>query len=223
MAEAPSESCEEFPAVTDALAAVGIEVRLQREQAFERGVGAVALVAVAADFFGADFFAGFLIEHRFGDFHGSDFAGEETFLLGAGGALLADQGIFVLGLAADLVALGDDLGGFSHHHVDAGIFLFERRAGIVVANDQTDGFHAAADGGLGAFAHDLVRGHRNGLQAGRTEAVHGDGGGRNREAGEQRRHARDVVALHAVRLAAAEDHVFDFRWDRVAASCAAHP
>ena len=33
----------------------GIEVRLEREQAFERGVGTIALVAVAADFFGADY------------------------------------------------------------------------------------------------------------------------------------------------------------------------
>ena len=32
-------------------------------------------------------------------FMGSDFAGEETFLLGAGGALLADERIFVLRLA----------------------------------------------------------------------------------------------------------------------------
>ena len=154
--------------------------------------------------------AGLFVEHGFGDFHGSDFAGEKAFLLGAGGALLADQRIFVLGAAADLVAFGDDLGGFSHHHVDAGIFLLERRAGIVIANDQADGFHAAADGGFGAFSNNLVRGHGDGLQPGGAEAVHGDGGRRNRETGEQRRHARDVVALHSVRLSAAENHVFDF-------------
>ncbi len=176
---------------------------------FERGVGTVAFVAIAADFFGADFLAGLLVEHCFGDFHGSDFAGEKAFLLGAGGALLADQGIFVLGLPSDLVALGDDLGGFSHHHVDAGIFLFECRAGIVIANDQADAFHAAADGRVRAFADDLVSRHRNRLQAGRTEPIHGDRRGRNRQTGQQRGHAGDVVALHAVRLAAAENDVFD--------------
>ena len=184
---------------------------LKREQSFERGVGPIALVAVAADFFAADYFAGFLVEHCFRDFHGSDFAGEETFLLGPGGALLADQRIFVLCLPADLVALGDDLGGFSHHHIDAGIFLFDRRAGIVVANDQADALHTAADRGVRAFIHDLMRRHRNGLQAGRAEPVHRDGGGRNRQPSQQRRNPRDVVALHSVGLPASEDHVFDFR------------
>ncbi len=128
---------------------------------------------------------GLFIEHGPGDFHGSDFACEETFLLGAGGALLAEQRIFILGLAADLVALGDDFGGFSHHHVDAGIFLFECGTGIVVANDEADGFDATADGSVGTFCHDLVRRHGDGLQSGRAEAVHGDGGSGNRQAGEQ--------------------------------------
>ena len=97
VAEAPSESWEEFPAVTEPWPLLGSKCGLERQQSFERGVGTVALVAVTADFFGADYFAGLLVEHGFGDFHGSDFAGEETFLLGAGGALLADQGVFVLG------------------------------------------------------------------------------------------------------------------------------
>ena len=196
--------------MTEPCPLLGSKWGLSASNAFERGVGTVALVAIAADFFGADYCAGLLVEHRFGDFHGRDFAGEEAFLLGAGGALLADQGIFVLGLAADLVALGDDLGGFAHHHVDAGILLFDRGAGIVVANDEADGFHAAADGGLGAFTYDLVSCHGDGLQTGRAEAVHRDSGGRNREAGVQRRNARDVVALHSVGLAAAQNHVFDF-------------
>ena len=42
------------------------------------------------------------------------------------------------------------------------------------------------------------------------KAVHRDRGRRNRKPGEQRRDARDVVALHAVRLPAAENDVFDF-------------
>jgi hypothetical protein len=52
--------------------------------------------------------------------------------------------------------------------------------------------------------------HRNGLQAGRAEPVHGGAGRRHRQPGAHRRHARDVVALRPVRLAAAEDHVLHF-------------
>ena len=58
-------------------------------------------------------------------FMGAISPAKEAFLLGARGALLADQRIFILGLTADLVALSDDLGGFSHHHVNAGIFLLD--------------------------------------------------------------------------------------------------
>ena len=47
VADAPSESCDELPAVTVPFAAGLVEVRLQREQAFERGVRAIAFVAVA--------------------------------------------------------------------------------------------------------------------------------------------------------------------------------
>src|SRR6266852_5999976 len=165
-----------------ALSAVGIEMRFQREQSFQRGVGTIALVAVATDFLDADFFAGPLIENRLRHSYRSDFAGEETFLLGTGGALLADQGVFVLGLAADLVAFGDDLGGLPHGHVDARIFLLENRTRVVVANDQADALDAAADGCVCAFTYDLVGGHGNRLQAGRTKPVDSDGGGRNRQA-----------------------------------------
>src|SRR4051794_8259426 len=192
------------------LTAVGIEVGLEREQAFERGVRAIAFVAVAADFFGTDFFAGLFIEHGFDDFHGSNFISKKTFLLGAGGALLTDQGVLVLSPPGDLVTLSDHLCGLSHDHVDTGIFLLEPGTGIVVANDEADGFHAAADGSVGALCDDLVRSHRNGLQSGRAETVHSDGGRRYRKPCEQRGDARNVMTLNAVRLSASENHVFNF-------------
>jgi len=72
-----------------AFAAGLIEVRLERKETFQRRVGAIALVAIAADILGADFFSGFLIQHSPGDAHGRDFAGEKSLLLGARGALLA--------------------------------------------------------------------------------------------------------------------------------------
>src|SRR6476660_6652412 len=133
------------------MAAVGIEVGLERQQCLERGVGTVALVTITADFFGADYGSSLLVQHRFGYFYGRDFGSKETFLLGPGSALLADQGIFILGLAADLITLGDDLGGFAHHHVEARKFLLDRRAGVVVANDEADGFNASSNGGVSAF------------------------------------------------------------------------
>ena len=51
-----------------------------------------------------------------------------------------------------------------------GYFCLSAGLGIVIANDQTDGLHATADGSLGAFGHNLVRGHGNGLQSGRAES-----------------------------------------------------
>ena len=156
------------------------------------------------------YFAGLLVEQCFCNFHGSDFFAKETLLLRAGRALLADHRILILGLASDLVTLGYDLRRLSHRHVDSGIFLFDSGAGIVIADDEADAFHAAADRRVRAFIHDLMGHHRNRLQTGRAEPVHRNRRDRDRQTRQQRRHSRDIVALHSVRLAAAENDVFDF-------------
>ena len=89
------------------------------------------------------------------------------------------------------------------------------RIGRVVALHHGDRFDAAADRGLDAFEQHHVRGLDDRLQARIAEAVDGEAGGRHRQPGAQRRDPRHVVALRAVRLAAAEDDLFDL--------CGIHP
>ena len=92
MADAPSESCDELPAVT-LPCRCRVEHRRQLLQAFERGVGTVAFVAIDARLLLADFLAGLLVEHGARHFDRRDLAGEEAVLLRARDALLADEGV----------------------------------------------------------------------------------------------------------------------------------
>ena len=61
-----------------------------------------------------------------------------------------------------------------------------------------------------SFVHDLMRRHRDGLQAGGAESIDGGGRNRHRKPSQNGRHARDVRPLHAMRLGAAQNHVADF-------------
>ena len=84
------------------LAAVRIEVGLKRQQPFERRIGAVALVAVAAVTSSVPIFSPvFLSSTAIMALHGRDLVVEKTFALRARRALLADQRIFILRLPAD--------------------------------------------------------------------------------------------------------------------------
>src|SRR5271155_4670185 len=185
-------------------------MRFEAEKTLQRGVRAIAFIAVYRGLFFADDFASFLVEYAAGDLHGSDFGVEETLLLGASGALLAEEGVFVLSFAANFVALGDDFGGVAHDHVDAGHFFEQEGMRIIVAGEHGDAFHAAADGGVYSFVDDLVSGDGDRLQAAGAETIDGGAGYAGGEAGEHGGGAADVLALRAVGLAAAEDYVFDF-------------
>ena len=109
-----------------------------------------------------------------------------------GGALLAAQRERVLVLARDVVALGDDLGGLAHAHVDARPrvedLLADDAVGVHLALAHRDALDAAADRRGRALLHDLVRGHRDGLEARRAEAV--DGRRRRRSRAGRRRAPR---------------------------------
>ena len=54
---------------------------------------------------------------------GNDLVVVEPAVLRGGGALLALERVLVLVLAADLVAVGDDVGGLDHRHPQARILL----------------------------------------------------------------------------------------------------
>src|SRR5437870_3339134 len=98
----------------------------QLGEALERGVGAVALVAVDDDLL-ARLLARRLVGHLHGGLHGRDLVLELALPLRGGGALLGEERVAVLRLAAHLVALGHDLGGLAHGHVDRGVVVLEVR------------------------------------------------------------------------------------------------
>ena len=80
----------------------------------------------------------------------------------------------------------------------------------VIALHHRDRLDSAADRGFRAFVHNHVRRLDDRLQTGIAEAVHSRARRRHRQAGSQRRDARNVVTLRPVRLSAAENDFFDF-------------
>ena len=186
-------------------------MRFEAEKTLQRGVRAIAFIAVYLGLFFADDFASFFVEYAAGDLYRSDFGVEETLLLGASGALLAEEGVFVLGFAAYFVTLGDDFSGVAHDHVNAGHFFEQDGVRIIVAREHGDAFYTTPDDGIYAFADDLVSGYRYGLETTGAEAIYGGAGYAGGETGEHGAGAADVLALRAVRLATAQDDVFDFR------------
>src|SRR5215470_1390149 len=192
-----------------ALSAVLVEVGRQLEETLERGVSAVALVLVDVVILFARDLARLLVDDAAHHLERRQLFLEEAFLLRARRALLTRQRVLVLGLAANLVALGHDLGRVAHDHVQRGLVLLDPRVGIAVALHHADALEPAADGGLGSAHDDLVGGHGDGLEPRRAEAVDGGAGHADGKAGAEERDARHVVALGAVGLGAAHDHVLD--------------
>src|SRR6266481_1858057 len=191
------------------LAAGLIKMRLQSQQAFEGSIRTVALVFICVDFFFADDLAGLFIEQGFRRAHGSDLALEKSLLLRPRCPLLAQKRIFVLRLAADFVALGHYFSRIAHHHVQPRHFFLQHGIGAAVALRHADAFHAAAHRRVGPFMDDLVRRHGNGVQSRGAEAVDGGSANRSGQTGQHGRDARDVVALGTMRLAAAQNDIFD--------------
>ena len=141
------------------------EDRLQRREAFQRRVGARPFVLLQGDRLVRDG-AGRLV----GDLHHAgqrrDLGVEPPGGLRRGCSLLRLQRIFVLPLARDLVALGDDLRRLDHRHVEVVAMLDEPGvlsaiAVHLVVLDQRNGFEAAADGDAHAVVNDFLRGGRD--------------------------------------------------------------
>ena len=188
--------------------------RLEGRQPFQCRVGAIAFVVIHRDIHQA-FGARGLVYFLHLDVEGGDLVLEFSGGLRRGGALLAAKRIFIAGGAADIVALGHDLGGFDHAHPQSGLDRKQMLFGVVVEIDaaqlhQGNGFDTSAHHDIGGFGHDLLCGERDGVEARRAIAVDGDAGGGDRAAGPDQRLARDIVAGGAFGHAAAHDDVFHF-------------
>src|SRR5271165_612909 len=160
---------------------------LQRREAGKRRVGPVSLVLFQGHFLVRDG-AGRLV----GDFHDrrqrNDLGLESPGGLRRCGALLRLQREFVLRLARDLVALGDDFGGLDHRHVRVVAVRDEPRILIaitvrVLVLDERDRLEAAAYRYAHAVDDDLLGGDGDRHQARGALAVDrhaGDAGWKTR-------------------------------------------
>ena len=89
--------------------------RLQGGQALKGRVGAVTFVLID-DIVDDGFFARGLVEALHLGGHGDDFVVEQARRLRGGNQLLRAEGIFVLIVSADIIALGHDVGSVDHGH-----------------------------------------------------------------------------------------------------------
>ncbi len=207
-ADDPSLSWLALPAV---MLVPGPSTGCSERQALERRVGAIALVLGKRDFPLRDL-AGFLVldGHRHG--RGDDFRVEAPFGLSGCSALLGLKRIFVLALAADLVALGDGLRGAEHGHVDVLVHGDQR---WIAADphfrslDEADRILAARGDDIHPVDDDLLGGRGDRHQARGALAVdrlRADGDG---AAGAKRDLPADIARLRALGQDGAPDDVVD--------------
>jgi hypothetical protein len=195
----------------DALAA--LEHRRQRLQVGERRLRPIAFVELERDFLLRGR-ARFLVGERHDRSERRHLGVVAPFGLRLRGALLRLQRILILRLAAHAVALGDDLRGLDHGHVDLRQVLHQPRIGgaeaihLVVLHER-DRLDAAADGDLHAVVDDLLRSGRDRHQSGGALPVDRHARHRHRKPGAQQALARDVAAGRALLHGAADHDVLD--------------
>ena len=191
-----------------------VEDGLEFGQGFGGGVGARAFVG-GKDSFCDSWFASFVAGDGGGDGDGDQLVGEAAFSLRGEGFVVAGEGEGVLVFAGDVVMAGDALGGEAHGEQRGGVVLGEPGIGAGLGathGDEAHGFSPAGDDGADAAGADAEIGEGDGFKAGGAEAIDGDAGDFNGQAGAEGGHAGDVVALLAFGLGAAEDDVVDFRF-----------
>ncbi len=176
------------------------EYRLEARQAFQRGIGAIAVIAVNHAFvLGAH--AGLLVLGEIAHVHRHDLVGEQARRLGAGGALLALQGIDVLLLAGHVITTSDPFGRLPHAVIDARYLRLddgvEQVIGVLAVERQADGLDPAGDDHVAAAGGDLVGGHGDGLQSRGAVAVQSHARAVDAQARQHGHVAADVVALCA--------------------------
>ena len=138
--------------------------RLELGQASQRGVGAVALVTVDHHV-DHRLFLRDLVDHLHPGLDRDDLVLELASSLGSGHQLLRLQRVLVLVIAAELVALGDDVGGLDHRHPECRV---HRGQAIVTATAATtlvgDRIDTATHHHARTLFDDVVRGHSDRVQ-----------------------------------------------------------
>ena len=182
-AEAPSESWLALPAVMQPPSRTGL--RPARPSSVV--VGRLPSSFSRVDLLEGDLF-GLLVHDALGRRQRNDLVVEAAGFLSGRRALLALQRVLVLRVAADVVALGHDLGGVDHRHVDVLVLCNQPRVrGTVQVHvfvlHQADRLEPAADDDIDVVAdHGLGR-DGDGHQARRALAIDGHACGRYGQAG----------------------------------------
>ncbi len=190
-----------------------LEDGFQLGKLLEAGVAANALVACESDALLASF-AAVLLEQCLFNRDRHDFVVEFARRLRRAGALLAQRRKPVLLLAADAVALRNDLGGLDHRHIGCGIGRLDELGPItelrgMFVDGKRDALHAARHRDVDLVAHDAARRERHGVESRRAFAVEresADRVGQNRTMDGQ---AAEIVALRVPVIADAEIDVVD--------------
>ena len=135
--------------------------------------------------------------------------------LGRGRALLAAQSVVVLGLAADLVAAADDLGGLDHLDIGIGRTVEDRlRLGavaiFVLVLHQRNRFQATGHGYVHLAGHDAFGGGGDAHEARAAHAVYRHAADRVGQACGVDAQAAQVVALVALLCGNAQDDIVHF-------------
>src|ERR1041385_8388513 len=99
----------------------------------------------------------------------------------------------------------------AHREIGIGVVVHQPgidRHLVPAHGDHAHRFSAAADGNLSASHSHGIRSQRDGLKSGGAEAVDRHGGDLDRQAGAKRCDARNVHSLLGFRRGAADDHIF---------------
>ena len=160
--------------------------RSQAGETFGGGAGTVAFVARKSHSLLARLSALAVLD-QLGRREWHDLLIKASGTLRRGRALLADQRVLVLDVAADSIAPRDDIGGLDHRHPHFGLVTHEPLLGEVVlieiALHKADGFDPAGNRYRDAIEHDPLGRARDRLKPGAAKPVDGSSRNRHRETG----------------------------------------
>ena len=145
---------------------------------------------------------------------GNNLVVEAAGLLGGGGAHLRLQAVFVLGLTADAIAVGDGFRGVDHRHVQVRVHLDHARIGVaelvrMLVLNEADLLQATGHDRTHIVVDDLLGGGRDRHQAAGALTVDAHAGNAGRQTACETRLAADIVAGRALLQRRAHDAVVD--------------
>ena len=185
---------------------------MKRLQTRKLGIRTIAFVLCDRHFLLADF-ARFLVHDVHHRGYRNDFRIKISSSLRRGSALLRLQGIFVHGVAANIVTLRYDFGSLQHRHVNRIVHFYQFTVGLnahFLGLHQRNRFLSASGHDIDIVDDDVLCSRSNRHQTRRTLAVHRHARYRNGQTSAQRNLACKIAALRTLLKRGAPEHVVDF-------------